>query len=106
LNKKFDKILGNAIDESLLVLGAPAKTILIFHIESRFSLKFEDIPKHPELFVLAIKSILGHGSVIVESMIIQKLCSICAINLEDTNNTAFLESLSKIRSEVIKRGFK
>ncbi len=96
-----DQVLVGAIDEALMVIGEPAKKILYYHIENKYLLKPEDIPKKPELFTLALKSLLGAGGAYVESLILKKVCKEFGVEYESVKNTQFDEAIRVIRQTAL-----
>ncbi|MDT8781626.1 MAG: hypothetical protein IAX22_03130 [Candidatus Bathyarchaeota archaeon] len=93
----FDKALGQTIDESLNAIGEPAKKIFYFHVENKYTLKQQDISKNPELFVLALKNLLGAAGTYVESLILKKICEKYDIEYEKLKNLSFEDAIKEIR---------
>ncbi len=89
-----------AIDEGLAVLGESSRKIIYFHMKHKFSLKIEDIPGQPELFVLALKSLLGPSSSYIESLIIQKLSIKYCLDAEAFKGKPFQEAVEEIRHKM------
>jgi hypothetical protein len=81
--RNFDEVLGKAIDQALMLTGESVKKIIYYHIETKYLLKPEDISKNPELFVLALRSLLGSGSAYIESLILKKVCEAYNIDRDD-----------------------
>ncbi len=96
-----DQVLVGAIDEALMVIGEPAKKILYFHIENKYLLKPEDIPKKPELFNLALKSLLGAGGVYVEALILKKVCKEFGVEYDTLKDAQFEEAIRAIRQTAL-----
>lgn len=97
--QNFDDALLKAVDEGLMTLGETAKKIVYFHIQNKYFLKIEDIPKNPELFVLALKSLLGMGASFIETLILKKLCAKFGLEVESLKSNQFLEAINEIREK-------
>jgi hypothetical protein len=93
----FDEVLLEAIDEALIVIGEPAKKILYFHIQSKYLLKPENISSKPELFILALKNVLGEGGCYVETLILKKICEKYHLDNEIFKSMKLEEAIEKIR---------
>ncbi len=98
--RNVDEVIVGAIDEALLVIGEPAKKILYYHIENKYLLKPEDIPKKPELFIVALKSLLGAGGVYIESLILKKVCKELGVPYESLKSSQFEDALKEIRQNI------
>ena len=96
----FDTVLSNAIDNALTGLGEPVKKILFYHIQNKFLMKPEDIPKNPDLFVLALKNLLGAGSSHVETLILEEVCRTYKLDSACFLNKRFDEAIEIIRKEI------
>jgi hypothetical protein len=99
----FDKVLGQTVDESLNAIGEPAKKIFYFHIENKYAIKPEDISKNPELFVVALKTLLGAAGTYVESLILKKVCEKYDIEYETLKTLSFEKAIKEIRKIVANR---
>ncbi|MCW4005172.1 MAG: hypothetical protein NWF04_01030 [Candidatus Bathyarchaeota archaeon] len=95
----FDDVLLQAIEDGLTNLGESPKQIVYFHLEKKFSLKKEDIPKHLENFSLALQSIFGVGGRSIETMILKSLCLKYGINYDDLKHTEFLGAIKEIKQK-------
>lgn len=71
--KSFDRLLLEAIDEALGSLGESAKQAIYFHLQQRFHLPKEEIPKRIDEFTLGLEKILGLGAKFLEILIIRRL---------------------------------
>lgn len=98
--RNFERVLLEAIDEALAMLGESVKKIVYFHVENKYLLKAEDIPKQPELFILAIKSLLGTGGTYIESLVLKKLCEEYRLDYESFANTPLEEAIQQIRKSI------
>jgi len=96
---EFDRTLRKVIDESLTVIGEPSKKILYFHVEDKFLLKPEDISKQPELFVLALRQLMGKAGSYIVSLILKKLCEEYNVDYENIKDLSFEYAVKEIREK-------
>jgi ribosomal protein L23 len=71
--RDFEKLLLEAIDEGLSILGESAKQSIYYHLERSFNIKKEEIPSRITAFTQAIESIFGVGAEFIEILIIKRL---------------------------------
>jgi hypothetical protein len=69
----FDKLLMESIDEALTSLGNSAKQAIYFHLEDKFKVSKEEIPRRIEDFADGIEKIFGLGAHFIEILIMKKL---------------------------------
>jgi hypothetical protein len=98
--RNFDEVLSEAIDQALTSIGESVKNILYYHIQTKYFLKPEDISKNPDLFVLALKSLLGKGSSHLEELILKKVCEAYKLDWGSLVNDKFEESIKLIRQKI------
>jgi hypothetical protein len=72
-NGKFEKLLVEAIDESLSSLGESPKQAILFHLENTFNIKKQEISNKIEGFDDALKKTFGLGADFLEALILKKL---------------------------------
>jgi hypothetical protein len=65
------KLLTEAIDEALSVLGKPAKTMIYFHLNSNLQISKQEIPYRLNDFIDELEKILGHGAKQLELQLIR-----------------------------------
>lgn len=71
--KTFDQILLEAVDEALSSLGESAKQSIYFHLQDKFKISKEDIPRHIKEFAEGLEKIFGLGARFLEIMIMKQL---------------------------------
>ncbi|MEM1563624.1 MAG: hypothetical protein QW161_02995 [Candidatus Bathyarchaeia archaeon] len=71
--KSFDKILLEAVDEALGSLGESAKQSIYYHLEEKFKIPREEIPKRVEDFAEGLEKIFGVGARFLEILIMKRL---------------------------------
>jgi hypothetical protein len=69
----FSRILLAAVEESLSSLGDSSKQAILFHLESSFKLKRENIPSNLTEFSKALEGIFGPGAEYLEKLIVKRL---------------------------------
>lgn len=98
---KFDTELLQAIDEALMVLGESGRKIVYFHVENKYLIKTQDIPENPELFILAVKALLGvGGGTYIETLVLKKVCEKYNLEFENLKNKQFELALPEIRRRI------
>jgi hypothetical protein len=71
--KKFSLILLDSIDEALSSLGENSKKAIYFHLETKFGIPRQDIPKRVNDFSEAIEKIFGVAAQQIEILIMKYL---------------------------------
>ena len=93
----FDKLVLEAVDEGLKVLGESGRQMLFFHLENSYSIKKPDIPRKPEAFAEGLEKIFGVGSFIIEKLIIESLCSKLGLKYEEKRDYSFRDYLKEVK---------
>jgi len=62
LNGEFEKLLVEAIEESLSSLGDSPKQSILFHLENTFKIKKQEITDNITSFDVALKKLFGPGA--------------------------------------------
>jgi len=65
----------NAIDEALNSLGESVKQSIYFHIENKFSVTRNEIPRNLQGFQVGLEKIFGTGARFIEILIMKNLHS-------------------------------
>jgi len=73
LEKDFDELLLEAVDEGLDSIGGSAKHAIFFYLETVFQIKRREIPNRIEDFAAAIEKIFGLGANCLELLIMKHL---------------------------------
>lgn len=71
--QEFNRLLLEAVDEGLSMLGESSKQAIYFHLEKRFDIKKQEIPNKIEVFADAIEKIFGLGANFLEILIMKRL---------------------------------
>ena len=73
LNRGFERLLLDAVDEGLACFGESASRAIYYHLETDFKIKRHDIPCKIEEFADAIEKIFGTAAGLLEIEIMKKL---------------------------------
>ena len=68
---EFEKLLIEAIDESLSSLGDSPKQSILFHLENTFKIEKQEIPDNIDSFDVALKKLFGPGADFLEALIVK-----------------------------------
>jgi hypothetical protein len=97
----FNKILLSAVDEGLCLLGDSSKEAILFHLETSFQLKKENIPNNLTEFKKALEGIFGPGATYLEKIIVKRLHEKLGLEFEENRGTDFLECVKTAKSMVM-----
>ena len=96
----FEKLLLEAIDEGLNVLGESSKQVVYFNLEKTFMMNRLDIPYRIEEFTDAIERIFGTGAKILEIQIMKclfKRVEYSIKNYSEPKNLTFIEYVAAVK---------
>jgi hypothetical protein len=94
----FERLLLDAIDESLNALGETVKATVFFLLRKNFNLQKREIPHNPKRFEIAFRKMLGEkGSEVVEDLILKNLYTKLGFKHNGFNGEGFCEQLEKVR---------
>jgi hypothetical protein len=96
----FDDALIQAVDEGLMSFGEPVSKIIYFHLKNKYSIKREDIPNKPEIFIRAIQSLLGMGASSIAILVLKILCKKYGLNYEFLSHRDFQGDIEEIKSKI------
>ena len=71
-HNNYEKIMMNAIDESLSTLGEQSKNLIYKYLSERYCLEKDQIPTNVEVFTNALENILGNGAKFLEFLIMKR----------------------------------
>ena len=98
--RSFDDLLLETIDNVLKqVFGEESAKIILQHVKKTDCLKWEEIPKHAEIFADALRKILGAGSVPVENLILKSLYSKLELKFDEKEGYGFSDYIKRLRSK-------
>jgi hypothetical protein len=93
----FKKVLIEAIDAGLLMLGEYGRDLIYFRLKDSYALTKDNIPDHLEIFIKFIREMFGHGAVAIEREIINILCKKLEIKLNEKKSYNLIEYLNEAR---------
>lgn len=71
--KSFEKLLLEAVDDALASLGDSARQAIYFHLEDKFKITKNDIPRRLQDFADGLEKIFGLGARFIEILIMKNL---------------------------------
>ncbi|MEM3731710.1 MAG: hypothetical protein QW667_07270 [Candidatus Bathyarchaeia archaeon] len=99
----LNKILLEAIEEGLSILGESSKHAILFHLEIMFKIRREDIPNNLTEFIKALEGIFGPGAAYLEKLIVKKLYEKLGLEFDDAENFGFLDHVNKVENHLLVR---
>ena len=101
---EFDKLLVNAIDDSLNSLGESVKQSIYFHIEKKFSVARNEIPANLAKFQGGLEKIFGTGARFIEILIMKNLHSKIGLPLlMESEQLEFVEYVGAAKESFLKK---
>jgi len=91
--RSLDKLLEEALDEGLNILGRSGKQMLFFHLEKSYRLTKHEILQKPEVFEAAINQIFGAGASVIEKVIVKSVYSKIGLKFEEKKQYKFSDYL-------------
>jgi hypothetical protein len=99
---EFEKVLLEAIDEGLSLLGESSKQAFYIHLEKTFKMNRQNIPSRIEDFTDAIEKLFGAGAKILEIHIMKCLFKKVGYNFKHYSkqkNLTFMEYIAAVKLE-------
>lgn len=100
----FEQILMSAVDEGLCLLGDSPKQAILFHLETSFQLKKENIPSSLTEFQKALEGMLGPGATYIEKVIVRRLHEKLGLSFGEDTDTGFLECVETAKIRTMPKG--
>lgn len=91
------KILLEAVEEGLSSLGDSPKQAILFHLETSFEIRRDNIPANLTEFAKALEKIFGPGALYLEKLIARRLYEKLGLEFEDVDNWELLEYVSNVK---------
>jgi len=103
--RAFEELLLEAIDDALSSLGESAKQSIYFHLEKRFKIAKEDIPRQLEDFEDGLEKIFGLGAHFIEILIMKSLFEKIGQPLEwnEDKELVFTDYVAAAKQSYLKR---
>lgn len=98
--KGFNELFADAVDEGLSVLGENARYAIYFHIEQKYGIRREDIPRRIEAFHEALTGLLAAGAPIIENLIEKALYGSLALKSESEENSTLVDHARYVKATV------
>ncbi|MGB9914884.1 MAG: hypothetical protein ACPLIG_03880 [Candidatus Bathyarchaeales archaeon] len=103
-SEEFDKLLLSAIDEALNSLGESVKQSIYFHIENKFNVARDTIPRNLEEFQGGLEKIFGTGARFIEILIMKNLHSKVGLPLKmEGEQLEFVKYVDAAREGFLKK---
>lgn len=101
----FDRLLLEAVDEGLSLLGNSVKEAVYFYLEKDFKISRADIPSRLEDFVSSLEKLFGVGAKLIEIRIMEKLYKKVGDfkYFPENGNVVFAEYVAALREHYVKR---
>jgi len=80
-----------------MAIGKSCRTSIYFYIE-KSSIKRDQIPQRLEDFSSTIQKIFGQGSLVIQRLILRKLCAKLNVNYESVKDREFQVAVGEIRN--------
>ena len=105
LNRSFNRLLLEAIDEELSLLGVSVKQTIYAYLEREFKISRKDIPGKVEDFADAVEKLFGFGAKLVEIRIMEKLYRKVGDfkYFPENGDIVFSEYVAALREHYVKR---
>ncbi|MEM2094859.1 MAG: hypothetical protein QXI32_06145 [Candidatus Bathyarchaeia archaeon] len=100
----FDRLVSNAIDEALNVLGQSSKQILYTWLERDKGIVREEIPQRLEEFTSFLEKNFGYGAAILERRVLESLYSKMGLNFPRDQRLDFISCVKEAEKEFYLRG--
>ncbi|MEM0052777.1 MAG: hypothetical protein QXL89_01070 [Nitrososphaeria archaeon] len=95
---KADKMLKEAIDEALSILGYKAKEIVYYFLEKEYGLKREEIPSNLKGFHDGLHMLFGIGANVIEKHIYNCTQNKIGVRIRIEPEQDFVEILNRLKS--------
>jgi len=81
----YRDILALAVIQGLSTLGESVAQVVLYNLDKRYSMNRRDIIKKPDRFVEALQAMFGSGTITIERLVIQSICTSTGLNPETLN---------------------
>jgi hypothetical protein len=101
---EFEKLLVEAVEESLSSIGESPKQAILFHLENTFKIKKQEIPNKLGSFDQALRKLFGPGADFLETLIVKKLYEKTSSGFKESppKGTGFTETIVAIKQTLAK----
>ncbi|MEM0053261.1 MAG: hypothetical protein QXL89_03680 [Nitrososphaeria archaeon] len=105
MSDKVDRIILDAIDESLSVLGEKGKESIYYFLEKEYLIEQEDIPSNLKAFHECLHLVFGVGANVLEKHIINNLKKKVNVKIRTDDFSDFVETIEKIKKAIKEKDF-
>ncbi len=103
--EEFVSVLNEALDEALTnTLGNSAKHVILFHLEKKYRIRREEIPRRLNEFVSGLEGILGVGARVIERNVLERLFEKCGLEFEEKADFGFSDYVEYARRHIMNTG--
>lgn len=88
----------NMIEDGLDVLGENVGRVILHHLELRYSLKRNQIPRKLNVFTRALRELFGEGSLTIERIIVETINRETGILMDETKIRTLSEAVKHLRA--------
>ena len=81
----YRDILALAVIQGLSTLGESVAQVVLYNLDKRYSMNRRDIIKKPDRFIEALQAMFGSGTITIERLVIQSICTSTGLNPETLN---------------------
>ncbi|MEM3385212.1 MAG: hypothetical protein QXE78_06770 [Nitrososphaeria archaeon] len=97
---RVERMILEAIDESLSILGDKGKEAVYYFLEREYCVNKEDIPKNLKTFLECLRLVFGVGANIIEKYILNNLRKRACLELELDYSLNLMETVERIKVEI------
>lgn len=106
MQEEFEEIYGQAVDESLSILGQHIASIIILYVNEKHSIRLSETYDNPKALTEALKSTLDGGTRIIQRRILRLLYYKLGIEPQFAITINFEEKVIKAKEEFEKKNGK
>ncbi|MEM1985975.1 MAG: hypothetical protein QXQ24_04490 [Nitrososphaeria archaeon] len=96
---RVERMILEAIDESLSILGDKGKEAVYYFLEREYCVNKEDIPKNLKTFLECLRLVFGVGANIIEKYILNNLRKRACLELKLDYSLNLMETVERIKVE-------
>jgi len=93
-----ENLVMSLIEDGLDALGENIGRVILYHIETNYSLKRHQIAKRLDLFTEALRDIFGEGSLMIERLIVETISRKAGIPSHKTKIGKLPETISYLKT--------
>jgi len=88
----------NMIEDGLDALGENVGRVILHHLEVRYSLKRNQIPRKLDVFTRALRELFGEGSLTMERIIVETMSRKTGTSMHETGIRTLSEAVEHLRA--------